>query len=549
MEKQRIENGKQRRALAVVLGVVFALQGVVVGEETTTYSTSFEQASVGALGEWVDGDAGWKAYGTASITDRYHHTGAKCLHLSGGTGNRLELSLRGSLRHSRGLRFQAERWTSASPFEFRIEAETRNGWVEVANLDRLVRVGRSFLSDVVLALPETEISGLRMLCTAPEGKGVLVDDFRLLRDKPANFTREPAVATEPIRKLLNSEALFVSGTKDTHTFRIPAIITAKNGDLIATCDARRRSSADLIHVRDIDIAIRRSSNNGRTWSPMELICDFGDGRPASDPSLILDRNSGEIFCFYNYMDQDNAPKEFRLYVQSSKDHGKTWSEARDITDQIAKSEWKMDFKFITSGRGIQRRDGSYLHTQVNLKRGLHLFGSRDQGKNWFMIDVPITPANESKVIELADRSLMINARHNGHGFRWVHRSDDSGRTWEGHSEQQHVDPGCNGCILRYTSIRDGFKKNRLLFSNANSFQGRKNLAVRISYDEGKTWSDGKVIDAGASAYSDLTICQDGTIGVLYEPGYKEVRFARFTLEDLTDGKDSLSRPYRLQGLD
>ena len=73
--------------------------------------------------------------------------------------------------------------------------------------------------------------------------------------------------------------------------------------------------------------------------------------------------------------------------------------------------------------------------------------------------------------------------------------------------------------------------------------GRKNLAVRISYDEGLTWSDGRVIDPGPSAYSSLSILKDGSIGVLYEPGYKAVRFARFTLEDLTDGKDKLTKPY------
>ena len=94
------------------------------------------------------------------------------------------------------------------------------------------------------------------------------------------------------------------------------------------------------------------------------------------------------------------------------------------------------------------------------------------------------------------------------------------------------------------SIKDGYKKNRLLFVNASSVKGRKNLTLRISYDEGKTWSKGKVIDSGPSAYSDITICKDGTIGILYEPGYKEVRFTRVSLEDLTDGEDSLSIPYK-----
>jgi len=347
----------------------------------------------------------------------------------------------------------------------------------------------------------------------------------------------------PLKTFLANEALFISGTEQTHTFRIPALITALNGDLLACCDARRKSSRDLIWERDIDIVLKRSSDNGATWSEMEIVCDYGDGRPASDPSFILDRTTGEIFCFYNYMDQDNAPKEFRLYVQSSKDHGRTWGKARDITDAITRPEWKMDFKFITSGRGIQRRNGDLLHTLVNLKNGMRLFGSTDHGRSWRLIDVRIRPANESKVIELTDGTLMVNSRVQGQPRRWVHRSKNDGKTWRSQSDATLIDPACNASILRYTSRRDGYARDRLLFCNANSPKGRKNLTVRISYDEGATWSEGKVIDPGPSAYSSLTVCQDGSIGVLYEPGYKEVRFARFTLEALTDGKDELSKPY------
>ena len=241
------------------------------------------------------------------------------------------------------------------------------------------------------------------------------------------------------------------------------------------------------------------------------------------------------------MDQIKAPKEFRLYYQVSKDHGKSWGKARDITDDICPKEWKMDFKFITSGRGIQTHDGELLHTMVNLKKGLHLFSSKDHGKSWQLIKTPVKPANESKVIQLADGSLMINSRVQGKKSRWVHRSKDHGKTWQSNAETQLPDPACNGSIIRYTSIKDGYQKNRLLFCNANSPKGRKNLTVRISYDEGKTWSKGKVIDPGPSAYSSLTVCKDGTIAVLYEPGYKEVRFARFSLEALTDGKDSLKK--------
>jgi len=509
------------------------------------YKTSFEKPDDGKFQKLDDDTVQWLTKGGSEITSKYHKTGKKCLHIFGGRDNTLELVLSGELKNAQGISFQAERWTSKSPFAFRINAQTNGAWQEIANLDQLVSVGARFKSHIVLNMPPDPVERLQLVVTAPANAGVLIDDFALLKDTPKKVTKAAKVTGTPIKKLLESKDLFVSGTEKTHTFRIPAIITAPNGDLIACCDARRKSSKDLIWVRDIDIVVRRSSDNGKTWSAMEIVCDYGDGKPASDPSFILDKTTGEIFCLYNYMDQDNAPKEFRLYVQSSKDNGKTWSKSRDITDQIALPAWKMDFKFITSGRGIQRRNGELLHTMVNLKNGLRLFGSKDHGSTWHMIDVPVRPANESKVIELADGGLMINSRVNrGADCRWVHVSKDDGKTWDSKADHTLIDPGCNASILRYTSTQDGYDRNRLLFCNANSPNGRKNLTVRISYDEGATWCEGKVIDKGPSAYSSLTICKDGTIGVLYEPGYKAVRFARFTLEDLTDGKDKLSKPYK-----
>ncbi|MGB0774202.1 MAG: sialidase family protein [Akkermansiaceae bacterium] len=529
------------------LSIALTLNTVAKEPADSLFTTSFENFKAGALKKQKEGNCEWNALGKVEISAKHASSGKKSLHLFGGEDNTVEMTLSGDLQHSRGISFKAERWTSKSPFKFRILAQANGSWKEIANLDRLVITGRGFPSNIVIKLPHEVIDGLRLVCTAPKHAGVLIDDLKLLKGEPENVSKLPEVCNDPIAKLLEKKDIFISGTEDTHTFRIPALITAKNGDLLACVDARRHGRGDLIWVKDIDIVVKRSTDNGKTWGPMETIIDHGDkqvGKPASDPSFILDRETGEIFCFYNFMDQVNAPKEFRLHVQSSKDNGKTWSKPRDITNDIAKPEWKMDFKFITSGRGIQRRNGQLLHTLVNLKRGLHLFGSKDHGKTWEFIDTPVKPANESKVIELADESLMINSRLNGKGFRGVHRSSDNGKSWEYAIDKSQVDPGCNGSILRYTSKAGGYKKDRLLLCHANSARGRKNLVVKISYDEGKTWSKGKVIDAGPAAYSSLTICKDGTIAVLYEPGYKAVRFARFTLEDLTDGKDKLAIPYK-----
>ena len=245
------------------------------------------------------------------------------------------------------------------------------------------------------------------------------------------------------------------------------------------------------------------------------------------------------------MDLDNEKDVYYLHVVKSSDNGKTWSSPEDITPQITRPEWNQDFKFITSGRGIQTRSGKLLHCMVNLNNGMHVFGSEDHGKTWYFIDTPILPADESKIVELADGNLMVNARVNKEGLRYVHTSLDQGEKWETRADSALIDPGCNASIVRYTSIIDGFKKNRLLFSNAKSEKDRINMTVRISYDEGQTWSAGKTIYSGSSAYSSLSILKNGDIGLFFEKdSHTQNVFTSFSLEWLTDGKDRLEIPKR-----
>lgn len=145
---------------------------------------------------------------------------------------------------------------------------------------------------------------------------------------------------------------------------------------------------------------------------------------------------------------------------------------------------------------------------------------------------------------MADGTWMVNARANDKkGVRYVHTSSDEGKTWTTKAEPQLIDPGCNASIIRYTSIKDGFKKNRILFANAASKKGRVNMTVKISYDEGKTWSEGKSIYEGKSAYSDLTILENGDIGLFFEQdGHTKNPFVSFSLKWLTDGMDKYKRP-------
>lgn len=351
------------------------------------------------------------------------------------------------------------------------------------------------------------------------------------------------VAIQAEDKTPDFKNLFYSKMQDgVSCYRIPAIVTAPNGDLIAAIDQRVPSCGDLKWSKDINIVVRRSFDNGDSWSEIEPVVDYPFGKSASDPSMIVDKVTGTIFLFFNFMDLENEKDIYYLKVTKSNDNGKTWSSPVDITSQISKSEWLHNFKFITSGRGIQTSDGKLIHTLVNLEHGLFLFASDNHGESWYLIDNQIIPGDESKIVELIDGTWMVNSRVNGKGFRFVHTSTDKGTTWLTRPDSSLIDPGCNASIIRYTSINEGADKNRLLFSNAKMKDDRKNMTIRISYDEGKTWTEGKTVYTGSSAYSSMTILSNGDIGLFFEKdNYQENVFVRITLDWLTDGKDKYNQ--------
>ena len=77
---------------------------------------------------------------------------------------------------------------------------------------------------------------------------------------------------EDYKKSLNFKNLFGEGMKQgVSCYRIPALVTATNGNLIAAIDERVPSCGDLKWSKDINIAIRRSEDNGMTWSAIEII--------------------------------------------------------------------------------------------------------------------------------------------------------------------------------------------------------------------------------------------------------------------------------------
>jgi len=350
---------------------------------------------------------------------------------------------------------------------------------------------------------------------------------------------------------LMQKALFVQGQGGYNNYRIPALLTTQAGTLLAFCEGREGGDSS-----DIDLLVRRSEDGGRTWTPKQVVWDQGRN-VCGNPCPVQDRDTGIIWLLLTWNDSTDSGKKLhngtakdtrRVYVCSSENDGRTWSEPIEITATTKKKNW---WWYATGpGVGIQLRQGSHKgrlvipcdHTDKN-GHASHIIYSDDHGKRWQLGGSVYGGCNECQVVELADGRLMLNMRmqRNSQGKRGIATSKDGGETWSKFKlDQTLIEPVCQASFLRYT-LASNNGKNRLLFSNPASATNRVNMTVRLSYDEGRTWPVSKLLHDGPSAYSCLAVLPDGDIGCLYEGGetrYGEIVFARFSLEWLTDGKDS-----------
>jgi len=352
-----------------------------------------------------------------------------------------------------------------------------------------------------------------------------------------------------------------SGQDGVHTYRIPGLATTPRGTLLAVFDIRHKSSGDL--PGDIDVGLLRSTDNGETWGKMQTIMDYDADEPNSrgngvgDPSILVDQKTGTIFVAALWSHGARAwfgsgpgltPAETAQFViTKSTDDGLTWSKPESITTQIKPKEWKLCFQ--GPGSGIQLRDGTLVFpAQFKAADGVAhscFIASEDQGKTWKISPPAIPgkpPTSESAIAELDDGSLLLSMRDEGRsGQRAWSRWEHKGKLLEGAWSKEWYtvpDPTCMASLIRYPN-------GPLIFANPNSAKRRVALTVRTSDDGGKTWSDGKLLEAGGAMYSCLTVLKDGRIGILYESVESSgLVFARFPLEWVTDQRKlSWGKPF------
>jgi sialidase-1 len=368
--------------------------------------------------------------------------------------------------------------------------------------------------------------------------------------------RLPLDAVKPLRGQGCTSVPFVSGTQGYNTFRIPAVVRAKNGTVLAFAEGRVESAGDTGAIRVVQ---RRSDDGGCTWGPMTVVSDNGNataGNPApvvssSGTVVLLTTRNGRV-SEKEIMSGTVSPEDSRrVFVQRSTDNGRTWSPAKEITNVAKKADWRW---YATGpGHAIVLRNGRIvvpanhsvappagsadLGTEARYYGGHDLI-SDDGGRTWrigFTEDRTDTviAANETTVAQLPDGRLYFNSRNQGTGANRVDAySTDGGRTLAAPYAPQPglTIPKVEGSVLQTV------RPDLLLFAGPSDPTARKSLAIRASGDGGRTWRQTLLVSGSPAAYSDLVQLNGSTVGLLYETGVtgssETITFRQLPMRDL-----------------
>lgn len=352
-----------------------------------------------------------------------------------------------------------------------------------------------------------------------------------------SVTSVAAMAAEPI-------VVFTAGESGYASIRIPAVIAAKDGTLLAFAEGRVRAKDQA----ENDIILKRSTDGGKTWGALQVVAEFGKDS-LNNPNPVVDQKTGRIFLpFQRYpaalheygklTDGVEGENTVHALLCTSDDNGATWSKPKDVTREMKHPKGATTIA-AGPGIGIQLTRGPYAgRLLIPFNEGpagrwqVYAAYSDDGGATWkpgqnapcFVTNAAgkvVTRGNEVQFVELSDGSVRLNSRnYDGSSRRSTAVSKDGGETWSPLMQvPELVEPVCQASILRVG--------NDIYYSGPHDPKRRANGVLFVSRDDGASWKEVRTLVPGGFAYSCLIALPGDELGCLYETdGYKTISFLR-----------------------
>lgn len=396
--------------------------------------------------------------------------------------------------------------------------------------------------------------------------------------------------------------LYNSNDTKKAPYRIPAIVTMSNGEILAISDYRPGGN-DVGNGGEVDIYARISNDNGVTWSGDDdtphdntsNIIKVADGTSSlafGDAAVAAHPETGKVMVLCvggnstKFASATTSTSNYYTYMFSSSDYGRTWT-STNVTSTFKGSNSLLKNKkvcsmFFASGRLLVSKHtpgrvyGAILTREYNsgYANYNYVFYTDDFGQNWSMLgsDYAISGADEAKLEELPNGDILISSRTSG--GRNFNIYSASTQSWGTQQKVNFTDGNAtNGELMIYRGVYKVGETTGatydIMLQSLPTASNRAKVSVFYRPVENKQysvseiasgWVKGIEVYDGNSAYSAMTIMPNGEIGFLYEKDYyssnsgdnynsgcakggtANIVFLPLTVEEITDGAYTTTPP-------
>ncbi len=289
-----------------------------------------------------------------------------------------------------------------------------------------------------------------------------------------------------------------------------SILPLADGSLLFANTEFDQSASDFAKAR---IVGRRSSDGGKNWGPAAISQENIGQLNVMSVTLrrFRTQQAASLGMFYLVK---NGHDDLKVYLKTSPDDGRTFGEARLITNAPG-------YHVMNNDRVTELLDGRLVcpvSWAKDVEKDGHFtsfcYWSDDEGRTWAAgksrVDVPQRGAMEPEVLELDDGRLLMILRTQL-GEIYASHSTDRGESWSAAVPWGVKSPESPATLRRIPATGDLLLVWNPGFAAGTDHGGKRTpLVAAISTDEGRTWGPQRVLEDENNqsyAYTSLVFCE------------------------------------------